>query len=106
MAEHSIEQSAIVAEIPSELSDLIPSFLENRRNEIASLDEALNRQDFKQIRIWGHNMAGCGEGYGFALISELGRKLESAALAKDHTAISLCAQQLSCFMTNVKIVYC
>jgi hypothetical protein len=94
-----------VAEVPTELRDLVPGFLENKRIEMESVAAALQRQDFKQIRIWGHNMLGCGVGYGFVQISEFGRKMEIAALAQDVGAISDCARQVCTFLSNVKIVY-
>lgn len=94
-----------VLRVPSDLNDIFPEFLDNRRKEIALLPETLSRGDFKQIRIWGHNMAGCGEGYGFPAISEYGRFLETAALASDVESIRLCSTRLAELVENVEVVY-
>ena len=94
-----------VLHVPRDLDDIFPEFLENRRAEIVAIPEALKRGDFKQIRIWGHNMAGCGEGYGFPAVSEYGRLLESAALASDVAAIEKCTSKLSEFVNNLDVIY-
>lgn len=91
--------------VPNDLNDIFPEFLENRRKEIAAMPDALNRGDFKQLRNWGHNMAGCGEGYGFPAMSEIGRYLESAALAMDVNAVRLCTAKLSDLVTNLEVIY-
>jgi HPt (histidine-containing phosphotransfer) domain-containing protein len=105
MTNYTTNQQQIVVEIPSDMSDLAPGFLESRKKEIPSLEEALSRQDFAQIRIWGHNMAGCGAGYGFPQITEIGREMETAALAKNPWTIVTCIEQLSIFVGLVKVVY-
>jgi HPt (histidine-containing phosphotransfer) domain-containing protein len=98
--------SRITLQVPSDLNDIFPEFLESRRKEIATIPDTLARGDYQQIRIWGHNMAGCGEGYGFPALSEVGRQLEAAALARDVNAITHCEHTLSHLVNNVYIVYC
>ena len=95
-----------VLHVPRDLDDIFPEFLENRRTEIAAIPDALKRGDFKQIRVWGHNMAGCGEGYGFPAVSEYGRQLEAAALASDAVAIERYAAKLSDLVNNIEVIYC
>lgn len=95
----------IPLQIPSDLSDIFPEFLENRRKEIAAIPDVLARGDYQQIRIWGHNMAGCGEGYGFPAIGDMGRKLEAAALAGDVKAVTVCEQELAHLVNHVDVVY-
>lgn len=92
-------------QIPCDLNDIFPEFLENRRKEIAAIPDVLARGDYQQIRIWGHNMAGCGEGYGFPALGDMGRKLEAAALAGDAHAVTVCEQELANLVNNVDVVY-
>jgi hypothetical protein len=99
------EQKPRILHVPMDLNDIFPEFLENRRKEIAAIPESLARGDFKQIRTWGHNMAGCGEGYGVPAISEIGRALETAALASDAASIRLCASQLAQLVNDVEVIY-
>src|SRR5436190_14374352 len=99
------ESKARILQVPADLNDIFPEFLDNRRKELAAIPESLNRRDFKQIRVWGHNMAGCGEGYGVPAISEIGRYLESAALAGDADAVRLCSGKLASLVENVQVIY-
>ena len=100
------DQKPHVLHVPRDLDDIFPEFLENRRKEIAAIPDAIQRGDFKQIRIWGHNMAGCGEGYGFPAVSEYGRLLEAAALSSDVGALEACVAKLSELVNNVEVIYC
>ena len=101
----STDQPPHVVYVPNDLNDIFPGFLENRRKEIAAIPEHLDRGDFKQIRQWGHNMAGCGEGYGFPAISEFGRILETAAVNLDAPAVRECTATLSTLVNHVEIIY-
>ena len=99
------EPKRSVIHVPKDLDDIFPEFLENRRVEIAAMPGVLERRDFKQLRTWGHNMAGCGEGYGFPSIGELGRCLENAALAQDVAAIQICTAKMAELVTDIVVVY-
>jgi len=54
--------------IASELRDLAPGFLQNRRHDVQTLQQALAVKDFETIRMLGHRMRGDGGGYGFPMI--------------------------------------
>ena len=93
-------------QVPADLNDIFPTFLENRRKEVAAIPDALARGDYQQIRYWGHNMAGCGQGYGFPALGEMGHHLEAAALAGDASAVTACEQELAHLVNFVDVVYC
>ncbi|MEW9669009.1 hypothetical protein [Ammoniphilus sp. 3BR4] len=59
--------------------DYTAGFLENREKDIAILKEAMKNEDFELIRSIGHSMKGFGSGYGFDLISLIGKDFEQAA---------------------------
>jgi len=91
--------------IDKDLEDLIPGYLENRRRDIASIEEALRKNDFETIRILGHSMKGSGGGYGFAAITEIGKKIEEAAKNMDKKVIMEQVGELSTYLHNIKITY-
>ncbi len=91
--------------VPADISDIFPDFLQNRRNEVAAIPAALEQGNYEQIRIWGHNMAGCGEGYGFPAITEFGRILEAAALSRDPARVKSCQETLDHLVNDVDVVY-
>ncbi|MBP6941292.1 MAG: Hpt domain-containing protein [Syntrophorhabdaceae bacterium] len=91
--------------IDKDLEDLIPGYLENRLRDIASIEEALIKNDFETIRILGHSMKGSGGGYGFAAITEIGKRIEEAAKKMDKKVITEQVEELSTYLRNITIKY-
>ena len=73
---HQPEGSARSAE---RLAQRIPAYLENCRQNVIVLREAMDRADFEAVTILGHNLRGSGGGFGFQAITDLGASLEQAA---------------------------
>ena len=46
-------------------ADLIPAFLRNRRQDVITMLDALDRGDFETVESLGHGMKGSGASYGF-----------------------------------------
>jgi HPt (histidine-containing phosphotransfer) domain-containing protein len=95
----------IVVTVESELKELVPGFLQNRRESIEDMLVALEREDYEALRILGHNMKGTGSGYGFDTITDIGRSLESAAKTGDAGEIKKLAEELSDYLSRVEVVY-
>jgi HPt (histidine-containing phosphotransfer) domain-containing protein len=91
--------------IDEELEDLIPGYLENRRQDIALILSALERNDFETIRAIGHKMKGSGGGYGFDRITEIGRALEAAAKRAINRDIQERIHELRDYLDRVQIVF-
>lgn len=102
---NSEQSDAFNVEIESELSPIIPEFLEKRRNDCTLIQQYLDAGAFSEIHILGHRMKGAGGSYGFDYISEIGEILENAALVADREAIGSAAQQLADYLKRVAIVY-
>lgn len=88
-----------------EISDLIPGFLENRQKDIKAISDALAKKEYDTIRLIGHSMKGCGAGYGFDDLSEMGIALEKAAEKKDTLNIQKELVTLETYLKNVQVVY-
>jgi diguanylate cyclase (GGDEF)-like protein len=67
---------------PSDLEELIPSFLENTMEEVRDLEEALDGRDYESIRLLGHSIKGSSLSFGFEEMGRLGRSLENAAVER------------------------
>jgi len=52
----------IVVHVDADLDDLIPGYLQNRREDVKAVWQALENQDFETIRVLGHTMKGTGGG--------------------------------------------
>ena len=95
----------LIAKIDPDLRDLIPGYLENRNKDIIAIRTALKASDFNKIRVLGHSMRGSGGGYGFMLISKIGKALEITAKQKDSDLILNHLTELSNFLERVTLVY-
>jgi len=91
--------------LETEIMELIPTFIDNRRKDIIAIKEAIKSNDYETIRMLGHNMKGSGGGYGFNYISEIGKALQEAAESKNIQEANKWVDELEVYMQNVKIEY-
>jgi len=91
--------------IAKDLADLIPVFFRNRQKEIETLRAALAVGDFEQLRQVGHRMKGVGNSYGFAMVSEIGRRVEDGARTQDTAGIDACVGEYADYLGKVQVVY-
>lgn len=95
----------IIIKIDSIIAPLIPDFMKNRENDITTLNTALSDKDFETLRITGHNLKGCGAGYGFQGITDIGAKIETAAVDQDTDDIQTLIGELTHYLDNVEPQY-
>lgn len=95
----------IIVHVDRDLEDLIPGFLSNRRNDVASMTAALGKGDYDTIRVLGHTMKGDGGGYGFDGISDIGGALEQAARSRNGEEIRKWVGELSSYLERVEVIY-
>jgi len=92
-----------VAIVDASIRDLVPGFLRNKRADILGAVAALELGDFDRPRQVGHQLKGEGGAYCFSMISEIGGKLEDAALAGNESAALECARQLIDYLDTVQV---
>ncbi|HEY8271532.1 MAG TPA: hypothetical protein VIG33_11645 [Pseudobdellovibrionaceae bacterium] len=92
----------ILSLVPPELTPLLPGFLARRENEIVELSEFLRLRQFASIKSVGHKMKGTGLGYGFQIITDLGRGLEQAAQDQEIDNIHLLIAKLTVFCKELR----
>ncbi|WP_216831856.1 Hpt domain-containing protein [Alkalihalobacterium elongatum] len=97
--------NSIQISIDKDLEDLIPGFLENRKNDIKTMQLAVEEGDFNQIRMIGHRMKGFGSGYGFDFITELGKRLEEAAKEENIQKIGIYITELINYLEQIEITF-
>lgn len=86
-----------------EIAPLVPSFLDNRREELAMYREALAHGDYGRIQSSAHKMKGTGRGYGLAAISRIGSDLELSAHQKDVAGMRRLIDELDAYLQRVRI---
>jgi len=99
------QNGKILVKADPDIADLIPGFLENRRQDIAVMLGALKQGDFETIRVLAHSMKGAGGGYGFDAITEIGRGLEQAAKSKNAEETGKHISALSSYLDRVEVIY-
>lgn len=95
----------IIVRVDPDIQDLIPDFMRMRRNDVESIQAALQKNDLRTIEILGHSMKGSGGGYGFGLISEIGGDMEIAAKKGDKEEIRKRTADLANYLDRVEIVF-
>lgn len=88
-----------------DLSDLIPGFLEHKRDDVAAINRAVEAGDYDALARIGHKIKGEGGSYGLDAISEIGVAIEQAAKARDLQAVRQYARQFATFLDDVEVVY-
>ena len=96
---------SITVEVDEDLEDLIPGFLENRKNDTHKISDFVQNQDFAEIQSLGHSLKGVGGGYGFDEITRLGAEIETAAKQEDSETIKALNEQLSQYLNAVNVVF-
>ena len=85
-------------------ADLIPGFLQNRKQDVVVMGEALQRGDFQLVSRLAHDMKGVGASYGFETITDIGSALEQAAGESDPGTSRMWVAELSRYLEGVEVV--
>lgn len=85
-----------------ETAPLVPAFLENRREDVATMKPLLERAEFGRIQSIGHRMKGTGRSYGFKTISRIGADIELAGYRNDARALERLVEELDDYLSRVK----
>jgi DNA-binding response OmpR family regulator len=102
--EESSRKDAILVHANPKFTDLIPGFLQNRRQDVIAMLDALDRADFETVESLGHGMKGAGGSWGFQGITDIGAALEQAAESADDDSSRKWVSELSRYLDRVEIV--
>ena len=94
-----------IARVETDLESLIPSFLNNRKRDIADLRAAVKAKDFASLERIGHILKGVSASYGFDKLGEYGASLESNARTKSLAECSENVELMDTYMRDVVVVF-
>lgn len=103
--EGSPGKNSLMVCVDSDLKEVIPTYLGNRRKDLSKIQDALQTGDLKLIEKVAHQMKGTGAGYGFPAISEIGKSMELAAKSGDRVQIEKLRDELDRYVCEVQVVY-
>ena len=83
------------------LTERTPAYLQNCRQNIVAMHDALDRADFEAVTILGHNLRGSGGGFGFQAITDIGAGIEQAAADADTAASRQWVAELSSYLDRI-----
>ncbi len=103
-----MSEKKIVAYVEREMEEFIPFFLEESKEEVRQLVEALKNGDYRALKDFGHKIKGssvtCSEG--FQEMSNIGIAIEAAAKEKKSlNEIKELVRAYINYVNNVEIVY-
>jgi CheY-like chemotaxis protein len=104
-AESRAGSGPIQVVIDEDLKDLIPHYLDKRKQDIEKIKAGLETSDFEELRSIGHKVKGSGGGYGFDGLSEIGADLEMAARGDDVSGIKSQLAKLEDYLERVEITF-
>ena len=100
-SEESIRNDAVNAAVKANITDRIPAYLQNCRQNVIDIRHALNRVDFETVTRLGHNMSGSGGMYGFQDITDFGAAIQLAAESSDTAASHKWVGELSIYLNGI-----
>ena len=100
-ADEGSRMDAILLRVNRKLADRIPAYLQNCRQNVIVMLDALDRVDFETVTILGHHMRGSGGAYGFQVITDIGAALEQAAVSADNDVSRKWVGELSNYLDGI-----
>ena len=98
------DDTAIRVTIDPDLSDLIPGYIDHRKEDVVKLHEFLKTREYREIERCGHSMKGSGGGYGFDEITRIGAFIEKAGKARNAGRIEEGIEKLEHYLEHLVIV--
>jgi hypothetical protein len=89
--------------VPADITDLVPTFLQNRALELERLRDALAEEHFGLLQHYGERMYALGNPYGFRQITTFGRKIREACVLQDLATIGPVLDQYAEYLNHVVV---
>lgn len=100
----TVARPKILVHPPEDLPrHVVVAYLNNCRQSLESLKDAIERVDYDFLGIYGHRMKGCGAAYGFPELTETGASIEQAARVRDDDNLWNCAARLEAHLDSVEV---
>ena len=102
--EESSRKDTVPLHANHKFADRIPAYLQNCRQNVIAMLDALDRVDFETVTFLGHQMRGSGGAFGFQAITDIGAALQQAAESADTDASRKWVGELSSYLDRVETI--
>lgn len=97
--------SIICVEIDDDLEDIVPGFLENRRNDIVKLLSFFEERNYDELERIGHKVSGSAGGYGFHGLGKIAKSIEVNAPMSNDDELGKLILEFKQYVENVEVKY-
>jgi CheY-like chemotaxis protein len=97
------EETTDAIEVDEGLAELVPAYLEARRQEVPRMLDLLERRDLAGIRALVHNMKGTGTSYGFPKLTKLGAAMQAAVDNMEIDSVSRLIGDLGAYLEKISV---
>ena len=98
-----MESPMFIIEVPEDLKEGFPVFIDRRHKDLEALELALSNSDANEIYEIGHRMKGTGSVYGFSELTKIGSELVRLSEAKELDSLKEVVTQLKYALNNYKL---
>ncbi|MBI4389443.1 MAG: hypothetical protein HY580_04625 [Nitrospinae bacterium] len=91
--------------VEEEIKRLVPTYIQNRKNDMKAMIELAEREDFDAIQFLADIMIGSGSVFGFEFISVVGQSIQKAATDKNSRSIVGMSNALIRYLDRIEVVY-
>jgi CheY-like chemotaxis protein len=102
--EESGRMDLIRLRLNSKTANRVPAYLQNCKQNVVVMLEALDRVDFETVTSLGHQMMGSGGMFGFQAITDIGGAIELAAGSADTDASRKWLGALSIYLDSAETI--
>ncbi len=92
-------------EVDLDLQDLIPQFLQNRKNDLATLRDLIDKGNMESLAQLAHKIKGAAAGYGFVELSQFASQIEVAAKKNDLAPLSNLVTSMQKHFDNIEVKF-
>jgi CheY-like chemotaxis protein/HPt (histidine-containing phosphotransfer) domain-containing protein len=102
--EESSRMDPILLRVKSAMADRVPAYLQNCRQNVVVMLNALDRVDFATVASLGHQMRGSGGAFGLQAITDIGAALQEAGESADDDVSRKWVKELSNYLDGAKTI--
>jgi HPt (histidine-containing phosphotransfer) domain-containing protein len=100
-----VSKEKIKVKVNGDLADIMPIFLDRLGQDILTMPQAIQKEDFKEIAAFAHKLRGNGPSYEIHEFGYMGSELEKLAKAKDLAQCRKVFDRVKDYFERLEIIF-